>query len=160
MTRTFLAELETGLEDYRIDHGQFPLNPPEDVKVNGDRDLLGVEGARVLYQHLSGDWDLDGEVDPDGTVYVERLEGWSNSKRDDRPTPEIPRSEKIEGGFQVIDPFGSPVRYLAAPPGITEEHKKQREALGQMNPTFDLWSIGKKRDLSDESNWITNFETK
>ena len=68
---TFIAELESGLSKYQIDHGSYPLNEPA-----GDRDSAGVEGAAVLYKHLSGDWDLNGEVDfeKNEKVYVSKLD--------------------------------------------------------------------------------------
>lgn len=147
----FLAELEGGLEDYRIDHGSYPLNPPDGRTQVEWNDDLAKEGARVLYQHLSGDFDMDGQLDPGANFYVDRLDFWSNSDRNGTPTPQIPRSAETEGGFQVLDPSGSPVRYLAEP---LDRPAAERHTHNQ---SFDLWSIGAKPDPEDESRWIRNW---
>ena len=60
---TFIAELESGLSKYQIEHGNYPQNPP-----SGDRDSSGQDGASVLYKHLSGDWNEDGATDRDDVV--------------------------------------------------------------------------------------------
>ncbi|MCB1063717.1 MAG: hypothetical protein KDN20_12445 [Verrucomicrobiae bacterium] len=154
--RHFLAEIDAGLEAYRIDNGIYPLNPnPEKgfqaISVPGysGKDAVAVAGAAVLYQTLSGDYDLDGNVDDGETVYVDRLDFWSNSEQNGR-APEVPRSVKIGSVYLVVDPQGNPVRYLSDPPGYTQEQRKTH------NPTFDLWSIG-DGNADDPSSWITNW---
>lgn len=162
--RNYVAEIGSGLEDYRIDNAIYPLNPDPTGNGGGGTSIPGysgpdadaVAGATVLYKHLSGDWDLDGEVDEDETVYVDRLDYWSNSTRDDRPAPEIVRSVDLGGGtFLVVDPLGSPMRYLCDPPGYTPEQRTTR------NPTYDLWSVAgaspDSPDFSDQAKWITNW---
>ncbi len=137
----FLAELEAGLSKYQIDHGIYPLNEP-----TGNRDTAGVEGAKVLYKHLSGDFNGDGEVDFDKNekVYVPRLDYFSN-----RESKEA-RSTNIGGDFMVIDSFGDPVRYLAQPPNLQGRKRETR------NPTYDLWSIAGSdpRNAEDEASYI------
>ncbi len=137
----FLAELESGLSKYQIDHGIYPLNEP-----GGDRDSVGVEGAKVLYKHLSGDFNLDGKVDfeQNEKVYVPRLDYESN-----RESKEA-RSTNIGGDFMVIDSYGDPVRYLAQPPNLQGRERTTR------NPTYDLWSIAGSdpRNPDDEASYI------
>lgn len=158
----FLAELGNGLEDYRIDHGIYPLNPDGTGGGIGTpgTDVEAVRGSFVLYRHLSGDFDLDGQIDADGQPYVEGLDFWSNSGATtvSRATR---RSASLSGGYAVIDPLGSPVRYIAAPLGGTTEHRDIQKELNQRNPTYDLWSIAGtdpvSPDFSDQANWVTNW---
>lgn len=146
----FIAELEGGLASYQIDHGIYPQNPP-----SGDRDQSGILGAQVLYKHLSGDWNLDGEVDSklsgdskDEKVYVPKLAMAQNEGSGDARASDI-------GGYMVIDAYGNPIRYLAEPPNLkpTERNREMR------NPTYDLWSItdAEPGDPSDEAKYITNW---
>ena len=161
--RNFMAEIEGGLEDYRVDNAIYPMNPPRSGGGGGGSggDDAAVQGSVVIYQALSGDFDTDGKVDDNETVYVERLDYWSNSEQPNRPAPETRRSVPFGESYAVVDPLGSPIRYLAAPLGTTEEHRKEREKIKQKNPTYDLWSIAgadpTSPDFSDESTWITNW---
>ncbi len=158
--RNFMAELEAGLEDYKIDNAIYPLNPDPTGGSNtptptGDP---SVDGSAVLYKHLSGDWDMDGNVDEDETVYVERLDYWSNSGQGTGKAPETPRSVDLGGGnYLIVDPLGAPMRYLADPPGYTPAQRKTK------NPTYDMWSVAgadaDSPDFTDESTWITNWGT-
>ena len=165
--RQFIAEIDAGLEDYKIDNAIYPLNPPTsggapDLGGYGGPDGEAVAGAAVLYKHLSGDFNVDGQVDENEQVYVERLDYWSNSDRNGK-APETRRSVPLGSGYAVVDPLGSPIRYLAAPYGLTSEHKAARDKIKQKNPTFDLWSVAgassDSPDFSDESTWITNWGT-
>lgn len=162
--RSFLAEIGNGLESYRVDNAIYPLNP-DPRNPGGSSGSLGgysgpdsdaVAGSVVLYKHLSGDFNMDGQVDEDETVYVERLDYWSNSDRGGR-APETVRSVPLGSGYAVVDPLGSPLRYLADPPGYTPQQRKTR------NPSYDLWSIAgassDSPDFSDQSTWITNWGT-
>lgn len=161
--RNFLAEIDAGLEAYRVDNAIYPLNPDTitssgttSVPGYGGQDSEAVAGAVVLYKHLSGDFDTDGSVDEKETVYVDRLDYWSNSVHGNSKAPEVVRSVSMGGStYLVVDPLGSPVRYLADPPGVKPEERKTR------NPTFDLWSIAGaepgSEEFSDQSTWITNW---
>lgn len=150
---SFMAELANGLSKYQIDYGIYPQNP-----VTGDRDSSGLEGAGVLYKHLSGDYNLDGEVDSlDGQiegdeidkVYVPKLDLDSNRES------KTPRSTDRGGEPQVMDSYGNPYRYLAEPPNIPND---ERETY---NPTYDLWSItdADPGDESEEARYITNWQS-
>lgn len=148
---TFLGELESGLSVYQIDNGIYPQNPP-----SGDRDSSGVEGSHVLYKHLSGDWNLDGEVDSkvtgdskDEKVYVQRLAMAQNRDSKD------PRATDIGGLMRVIDSYGNPIRYLAEAPNLAPGDRNQE----MRNPTYDLWSIvdADPGDPADEAKYITNW---
>lgn len=158
--RNFLTEISGGLEDYKVENAIYPLNPDPrggspTVPGYSGTDSDAVSGAAVLYKHLSGDFDLDGFVDENETVYVERLDYWSNSDRDGK-APEIVRSIDIGSNtFLVVDPLGSPLRYLADPPGYSPEERNTK------NPTYDLWSVAgassDSPDFNDEAKWITNW---
>ncbi|MCB1230923.1 MAG: type II secretion system protein [Verrucomicrobiae bacterium] len=164
--KAFIAELENGLEEYRVDNAIYPLNPdPEagfaSISSYGGTDADAVGGSAVLYKHLSGDFNEDGEVDEGETVYVERLDYWSNHRADN--APEVVRCEEVGGGtYVVVDPMGSPMRYIAYAPSKVEEAFMSEKVHNAA--TFDLWSIagseitsGSGPDSVDESNWITNW---
>jgi len=142
-----LAELEGGLSGYHIDNGIYPQNP-----VAGDRDATGLLGSIVLYKHLSGDWDQDGEVDEDEEIYVPKLD------YDRNKTSKAPRSTPYRGSYAVVDSYNSPLRYLADPPNIDISERKT------VNPTYDLWSIvdsepDQASDPSVQAKYITNWQS-
>jgi len=134
--QAFLAEIESGLGQYQIDNGIYPIN-----RLEGDRDSSGIVGAQKLYTYLSGDRDGDGEVDEDGEVYVQRLDYNRNQES------KSPRVTIYQDAIVVVDSFNSPVRYLAPPANLSERDRIQ---AGYRNPTYDLWSIV-DTDPGDES---------
>lgn len=146
----FIAEIESGLSKYQIDHGIYPQNPP-----SGDRDSSGIEGANILYKHLSGDWDENGTADiqenenSDEKVYVAKLTYKENE------SSKSPRSDVIGGKFMVVDTYGNPIRYLAEPPNIKPEERTT------INPTYDLWSIvdADPNVEADQAKHITNWQS-
>jgi len=142
---SFMAELEAGLSKYQLDNGIYPLSEP-----GGDRDQSGVQGAAVLYKHLSGDFDLNGEVDfeQNEKVYVPKLDYFSNREAKE------PRSLVIGGEYMVIDSYSNPVRYLAQPPNLPRGEKRETR-----NPTYDIWSItdADPGDTDAEAKYINNW---
>ena len=143
-----MAEFADGLSKYQLDHGIYPQNPPN----RGERDTVGIEGASVLYKHLSGDWNEDGEVDfdTDEKVYVSKLSFKENQESKD---PRVGVSG--DGKFVVLDAYGNEFRYLAQPPNIDPE---ERETF---NPTYDLWSIVDADPTAeeDQARHITNWQS-
>jgi len=147
---TFIAELESGLSKYQIDNGSYPLNEP-----TGDgqteRDRAGILGASVLYRSLSGDRDLNGEVDfaQNEEIYVLKIDYFSN--RESRE----PRSMSIGGQYMVIDSYSNPIRYLAQVPNLGPNERRKT-----FNPTYDIWSITDANPARpDESaKYITNWQ--
>jgi type II secretory pathway pseudopilin PulG len=141
----FLAELEGGLSKYQLDNGIYPINEP-----SGDRDSSGIEGAAVLYKHLSGDFDLNGEVDFSNNekVYVPRLDYFSNREAKE------PRSMVIGGEYMVIDSYSNPIRYIAQPPNLPRGQNRETR-----NPTYDIWSItdADPGDPEGEAKYINNW---
>jgi prepilin-type N-terminal cleavage/methylation domain-containing protein len=139
-TKLSLKEMEAGLSSYHLDNGMFPVHA-------GDP----VEGAFVLYKHLSGDFDEDGildDVSAKTKIYVEGID-WNTSKNQKRD-----RVGDVGGRYALLDPFGSPIRYLCDPPG-------QKKKITR-NPTYDIWSLGggdsDSDALEDRSKWLTNWE--
>jgi len=93
-----LKELEAGLADYKLDNSWYPINETD-----------AVEGAFVLYKYLSGDFDEDGTLDPeddDVKVYVQGID-WNTAKDNAQQ-----RVGRLENRYALVDPFGSPIRYL------------------------------------------------
>lgn len=147
----FVAELESGLSRYRIDNGAYPQNPPTGAGADA-RDASGIEGSRVLYKHLSGDWAGTGSaVDPankDEKIYVNKLDFESNRNSKE------PRAVSVGGAFIVVDSYGNQVRYLAQPPNITQAQRLT------FNPTYDIWSITDADPIEQEeqARHITNWQ--
>ena len=153
----FITELNGGLSAYYVENGIYPPNPSA-----GDRDSRGLQGAEVLYQYLSGDFDVNGKTDMTETtdesnpkynekVYVPKLSFELNKKSKD------PRSVAYGSGYAVIDSFGNPVRYLCDPPNTSPS------ARGTVNPTYDIWSIvdtdpADSADFSVQAKYITNWQ--
>ena len=135
-----LGELKAGLSSYKLDNGMFPINETDEF-----------EGAFVLYKYLSGDFDEDGELDPlsdDTKIYVEGID-YNTAKNQAQQ-----RVGTVGNRYALVDPFGSPIRYLCEPPGKKNKRTK--------NPTYDLWSLGGGEPDStateDISKWITNWD--
>lgn len=136
-----LKGLEAGLSDYKLDNSWYPINETD-----------AVEGAFVLYKYLSGDFDEDGTLDPvddERKVYVQGID-WNTAK-----TSNQQRVGRLENKFALVDPFGSPIRYLCEPPGRKAKDRKTN------NPTYDIWSLGGGEsgsdDAEDTAKWITNW---
>ncbi len=160
-TQLFMAELDRGLEAFKLDNGSYPLNPPGD----GNRDTKGLEGSSVLYLYLSGDRSSGGS----SGAGSDAPNGIADQVEDEESTTEIyvselahvegsnanpPRSIFVNGQYLVVDAFGNPLRYLAEAPNISPEDRKT------INPTFDLWSQGaseSQEDIESEDKFITNW---
>lgn len=149
--KSFLAEIEAGLSKYQVDNGNYPVNEPAGGG-GGLDDAGGIEGAKVLYKHLSGDFDTDGKVDfeKNEKVYVPKLDYASNRESKEK------RSDSIGGDYMVIDSYGDPVRYLAQPPNLLNGRKRETRS-----PTYDLWSIAGNDPKSDdaEASFIANWQS-
>jgi len=149
-TEVFIEELESGLSRYQIEYGNYPLNEPSGRDPQA-RESSGSLGAAILYKALSGDPDGDGDINENEKVFVDRLAGRYNLTLKTKRTITDPGGN----GFVIIDPFNSPIRYLA------EKPNKKGEKL-TMNPTYDIWSIVDTNpgDLSDknQSKYITNWK--
>lgn len=149
----FLAEIQGGLDLYKIDHGTYPINPAD------DRDAAAKKGAHILYKYLSGDFDpVDGEfdlADPDNKIYVESLD-YKSSQKQGKGTVGI----GLGGEYVAMDPFGGLIRYLCDLPNRVVGGKQEIRTL---NPTYDLWSLGGavpgEDDMENKSKWITNWGT-
>lgn len=144
----FITELEGGLSKFQLENGIYPRND-----ASGNRDASGLLGSTVLYKSLSGDFNADGTVDDDETIYVPRLDFQTNK------TSKSPRSTAYKGSYVLVDSFGAPIRYLCDPPNLTAKERKT------INPTFDIWSIvdtdpEKSSDFSTQAKYITNWQSK
>ena len=149
-TIALLAEIEGGLDDYKIDHGTYPINEAD------NRDAAAKKGAEVLYKHLSGDYDTDGKfdiADPEAKIYVDSLD-YVSSSRANKGTVLV----GVSGGYVAVDSYGSLIRYLCDPPNRIVGNKRDIRTL---NPTYDLWSLGGatpgKDDTESRAKWITNW---
>ena len=141
---TFMAEIENGLSKYQIDFGAYPQNPAPGG--GAGRTQAGIKGSSILYQELSGDRDLDGEVDENEEIYVPKLDYDSNLNANPQ------RSTSAGGQYLVVDAFGNPMMYLADPPNIDDDDRNTR------NATYDLWSFAEGEE-EDEIKHIANWKT-
>ena len=149
-TQAFLAEIQGGLDNYKVDHGTYPVNEAT------DRTTAAIRGGEVLYQYLSGDFDTDGEfdeADEEAKIYVESLD-FKSSQRQGKGTVGIAAG----GTYVAMDPYGTVVRYLCDPPNLIINGE---QTIRTLNPTYDLWSLGGAKpgetDLANRSKWITNW---
>ena len=147
-TETFIAEIENALGKYEVEFGWFPVSPEAGVSSqdHGTRNSEGELGSAILYKELSGDFDEDGVLDDDTETYLEKL-------IDTKRSIEAPRG----GGFWVLDPFNSPIRYLCEP-----RNEPNKETF---NPTYDVWSIintdpTEAGDDDVRKSYITNYGTR
>ena len=149
-TIALLAEIEGGLDDYKIDHGTYPINEAD------NRNAAAKKGANVLYKHLSGDYDLDGQfdvADDDAKTYVDSLDFTSSAKAN-KGTVGL----AANGDYVATDSFGNLIRYLCDPPNRIVSGKREIRTL---NPTYDMWSLGGAPPNSNKpesrAKWITNW---
>lgn len=154
----FLEEIQAGLSRYEIDYGNYPLNPEGGVSSDDAsyRDSEGQIGAQVLYKHLSGDFDEDGEIDDKETIYVNNLGGKANEASKDKRVIYNPQGT----GYIIVDSYNSPIRYLADPPRRIQNGKEV--AKKTINPTYDIWSIldtnpSRAGDEEVQMRYITNW---
>lgn len=156
VTTALLGELEAGLSRYEVDFGHYPISPVEGVTGEdaATRDSEGRLGAEILYQHLSGDFDLDddGEKDADQKAYVRGLTWAENRPKKSKKSKPSPYSE---GNARIIvDPYDAAIRYLAEKP-------VKRDKL-TINPDYDLWSTAGSsvQEIGEEGvqeRYITNW---
>lgn len=154
----FLGELSSGLSRYQVEYGNYPLSPKGGVSSDdlSYRDTEGLNGSGVLYKNLSGDRDLDGEVDENEVIYVQNLGGKANENSKNKRSIGDPNGS----GYLVIDSFNSPIRYLADPPRRIRNGKEIPKLT--INPDFDLWSIvdtdpSKANDPQVQLEYVTNW---
>lgn len=134
-TQIFIATIETALEDYNTDNGEYPTD-------NAD----GSGGStEILYKALYGVAEGENDIPDDGsTVYLSTLD--PRAKKGQRNV------EAGSGGsYYLIDSFENDngnrgrIRYFCSPTAPNSNYSNP------MNPesSFDLWSIGP--DGSDEN---------
>ncbi|MDG2123124.1 MAG: type II secretion system protein GspG [Verrucomicrobiales bacterium] len=152
---TQIAAMETGLESYKVDYGEYP-----EAKGSSKMDFEGsgsynVSGARMLYQALSGDGSdaisgtegsaSNGQMGDttDGEIYLPYLDPENNSQN---------MVANEEEDYYLADPFGKPYQYRKA--GGPERTN---------NITYDLWSFGPKEaspsynPQDHPATWLTNW---
>ncbi len=122
---TFIKQLESSLESYKLDFGAYPESATDQT------------GSEKLYACLFGGADPDGTTtarEGVDTVYAPYLD------------VESPKSAAQDDGgtISILDPYGRPYLYLDRASNPTTN-----------NPDFDLWSQGPKLDetFEDVNNW-------
>ncbi len=162
-----IAAMSAALENYKADNGVYPSGkstaapasgtPTYTVAQTGTGDLNAVsnsdstlkiyqDASRYLYEHLTGDANLDLATDNGATSYISLKENQLAVIKDP--------NGKTVGLSHIKDPFGNSYGYstkyqadVAA--GITPP--------GGYNPTFDLWSTSGATAATDRPKWIKNW---
>lgn len=112
--RVQIKLLETALEEYRMDNGDYPLQASS----------TGIGATNNLFKKLYNDG-----ATTNGRIYLAELDpnsakqGWIES------TGGVAASK-------IVDPFGNEYRYRKYDMTVSGNASKQR------NPDFDLWSCG------------------
>ncbi len=119
-----IAMLGTGLEEYKLDFGRYP--------VANDTGATSDLGSNVLYRALYWDSDSNGAgigADPNQRVYLTELD---------------PTSTKQGWSSNIV---ASPQNTIRDPWGLDYRYRSGVDATGVVNancinPDFDLWSFG------------------
>jgi type II secretory pathway pseudopilin PulG len=139
-----IQAMETALERYKNDNGEYPPYYGTDT----------VEGAKVLYQALTGDGnDL---LVSSGGVPSSGMENWGKQGTTymDTLKPNVHFYQSGNSAYAVMDPWGKPYRYRTVNP----DDPSSKEAV-RNDATFDLWSTAGRSDSdADEPTWVKNWE--
>lgn len=122
--RAQIAMLGTGLEEYKLDFGRYPV--ANDTGADGD------QGSNILFRALYWDSDNNGSAvgaDVNQRVYLAELDPSSN-KQGWSSNPVASAQNTIR------DPWGQNYRYRS---GVNGTGAVNADCL---NPDFDLWSFG------------------
>ena len=137
-----LSVLVGGIGNYYDFYNEYP-EPLDNTGEGGD-------GAKALYQALSGDGtDMlvtgqetvpsDGEIGTEGEVFVEGLDPNSN------------KHGLVNTRYELVDPYGQRWRYQKYISNDDPDSKEMR------NRTFDLWSVAEDSEEDNEAKWIKNW---
>ncbi|MCB1098846.1 MAG: hypothetical protein KDN22_24955 [Verrucomicrobiae bacterium] len=160
-TAAILNVVGQGLEEYRIDHGDYPRPKFSDETMMIDGKAVKTGPARALYQALSsdgsdaiegGDQASDGATGDSATFY------WAdivNPLIDGRVRKGVPVAQ-TPNGLMLVDAWGHPFQYEMFDPERSDEFEQNTR-----NMTFDLSSYGQDESLGSnpeyETEWITNW---
>jgi prepilin-type N-terminal cleavage/methylation domain-containing protein len=139
-TKGQLALIQNWLEQYKEAYGEYP--PSE---TSNGRDS---EGAKVLYQALTGDGNnlIGGDEGSNGKLEDSELKAnksWIDPSHDSNGL--VAKDKKKE--YVLKDAFGNAWQYMSYVKGDNQLH----------NSTYDLWSYGSDQDKREESRWIKNW---
>ncbi len=133
--------IEMGLKRYYEEYGEYP------VPKNNEGDT--TDGAKVLYQALTGDGDnflggdsaSNGKVDDDEEDIFRFLDPQNDNQGLIR---------KDGSDFVLSDPFGSAWQYVVY---------DKENPTNTHNSTYDLWSYGNDKGHKEENSamWIKNW---
>lgn len=162
VTQDTLILIESGLDRYRTQFGEFPepANPDESIEISPGK-MYRVGAAKCLYQALTGDgYDAikgvkKNENDPQSDGKVNAEEAKMGALID------MPAGiwRKVGNSYFLVDAFGCPIQYTHA----------DAEKRNTINKPFDLWSFGedvkniRSKSTDAESNpdialkWIKNW---
>jgi hypothetical protein len=154
-SRAFLQALQSALENYRSDNGEYPTPKHAQVSVEIEGHRYNAAGALMLYQALSGDGD-------DHILLAAVKSSASDGKISDGEMSHVlvknmPKEwvRKIAEGCIFTDGFGHPFQYTAG-------------GKDSVNEAYDLWSFGEalppakidkavKQDPDVSGRWIKNW---
>ncbi len=172
-TVAFSRGLESGLENYHRDNGEYPRpKRPAQTGTFGSNKTYNVGGALMLYQAMTGDGDTELEL-------ANSVLGASTGRLTDQEISrvafkEMPKDlwKRDTAGYIVVDGFGHPFQYAAPNPNIKARYGAATTTAGApetINTTYDLWSYGDdeqhttqgtvdaKRSETISAKWIKNW---
>lgn len=165
-----IAALETALERYKVDNGDYPAvhiigtsgnvydgNPNnyigQNVTMNPDGNITAGTGAKRLFAELTGRTAFTAAINPNRTPYIELKESQVAGK---------------DANSYLQDPFGYTYGYYYNPNGVAPATPNRRSLMNEVVP--DIWSTGGETGSVDFTNktspgygryvkWITNWAT-
>lgn len=154
-SHALLQGLQSALENYRSEYGEYPTPKQAQVLVEIDGHRYNAAGALMLYQALSGDGD-------DHILRAAARSSASDGKISEAEMPHVflknlPKAwvRKITEGYIFIDGFGHPFQYTTG-------------GKDSVNEAYDLWSFAEalppakidkvvKQDSDVSGRWIKNW---
>jgi len=131
----------TGLMRYEKEYGELP----KPVDNSGE----GTNGAKALYQALSGDGDTQLVVGGGaGGTPSTGIVGSTAEALVEGIDPKANKHGLVSADYALVDPLGQFWRYRVYDADVDDQTN---------NKTFDLWSIGEDGKEDDEAKWIKNW---
>jgi len=154
-----IAALETALEAYKTENGDYPRcnntdtldasrnDSTNSVVISGGVPSLSGSASMTLYVNLSGDKTRLGTKNPNERVYF--------TFKSNMLYPRVPAGETRSSPIQaVIDPFRNVYGYSTRGSSVAAVSNTSTTTSFGYNPTFDLWStVGS----DSTSAWVTNW---
>ncbi|MES2705721.1 MAG: type II secretion system protein [Verrucomicrobiota bacterium] len=162
-----ITALQSNLQGYKNDAGEFPEPLDKDSTINVKNQAYRSGGAEMLYQVMSGDGNsaIKGGTDPStgiagsvGKVYWEEVVAPTSKEIENKKTkPMVGVSE--DEAYYMIDGWRKPFQYVKA----IKDRNKRISNVDEMHSDgeYEIWSYGAlDKPLEDEESqreWISSW---